>query len=200
MSLTRSPLAPAPAVRRAAALVAALALVATATACSGLPRTGNGKGVTTEASVVQIAVEDREAPIELSGETLEGEAYDLAETRGDVVVVNIWGSWCGPCRREMPLLARSAAELDATFLGINIRDNSPEAAQALQRSAGVPYPSLYDPGSETLLAFGSKYGPRMTPSTLVLDRQGRTAAIISGEIPSELTLSGLVEEVAAEDG
>jgi hypothetical protein len=64
----------------------------------------------------------------------------------------------------------------------------------------VPYPSLFDPGSKTLLSFPTPYNPRDTPSTIVLDSQGRVAALIRGELPSKLTLLDVVQEVAKEDG
>jgi len=149
--------------------------------------------------VLQVPVVDREDPVEISGDSLEGDPVDVADWRGDVVVVNVWGSWCTPCRSEAPLLVDADAELDAQLVGIDIRDNQPDAL-AFEREFGVEYPSIYDPGSEQLLRFGAKYGPRATPSTYVLDREGRVAALISGEVPSLGTLRDLVEEVGAEDG
>ncbi|MET0524304.1 MAG: TlpA disulfide reductase family protein [Nocardioides sp.] len=149
--------------------------------------------------MLQVPVDDREDPVEISGDSLEGDPVDVADWRGDVVVVNVWGSWCTPCRSEAPLLVDADAELDAQLVGIDIRDNQPDAL-AFEREFGVEYPSIYDPGSEQLLRFGAKYGPRATPSTYVLDREGRVAALISGEVPSLGTLRDLVEEVGAEDG
>ena len=149
--------------------------------------------------MLQVPLDEREDPVEISGDSLEGDPVDLADWRGDVVVVNIWGSWCTPCRSEASLLVDADAELDAQFVGIDIRDNQPDAL-AFEREFGVEYPSIYDPGSEQLLRFGAEYGPRATPSTYVLDREGRVAALISGEVPSLGTLRELVEEVAAEDG
>ncbi len=77
---------------------------------------------------------------------------------------------------------------------------TPAAPIAFEREFGIEYPSIYDPGSEQLLRFGAEYAPKATPSTYVLDREGRVAALISGEVPSLGTLRDLVEEVAAEDG
>jgi thiol-disulfide isomerase/thioredoxin len=148
--------------------------------------------------VAQVAVEDREDPVEISGDSLEGDPVDVADWRGEVVVVNVWGSWCTPCRKEAPLLVDADAELDAQLVGIDIRDNTAEAL-AFEREFGIEYPSIYDQGSEQLLGLG-KYDSRATPSTYVLDREGRVAAVISGEVPSLGTLRDLVEEVAAEDG
>jgi thiol-disulfide isomerase/thioredoxin len=149
--------------------------------------------------VLQVPVEDRQDPVEISGDSAAGDPVDVEDWRGEVVVVNVWGSWCTPCRKEAPLLVEADAELDARFVGIAIREPSQDSSLAFEREYGIEYPSIYDPGSEQLLAFG-KYGPKATPSTYVLDREGRVAALISGEVPSLGTLRELVEEVAAEDG
>jgi thiol-disulfide isomerase/thioredoxin len=154
-----------------------------------------------EGNVTEVAIDDRESPVEVRGETVGGGRLDLADLRGQVVVVNVWWSLCGPCIREMPMLVDAEAELPADeteFVGINIRDLAPENAQAFERDRGVDYPSIYDPGSETLDEFG-RYRPASMPSTAVLDRQGRVAALISGEIPSQTTLVTLVEGLLDED-
>ena len=115
-------------------------------------------------------------------------------------MVNVWGAWCAECRTETPLLVDAADELPggATVVGIDIRDSSKDNALAYVRGFGMPYPSIYDPGSETLLDFPPPFNPRDIPSTVVLDRQGRVAALIRGELPSKLTLLDVVEKVAAE--
>ncbi|MEJ7834063.1 MAG: TlpA disulfide reductase family protein [Nocardioides sp.] len=167
-------------------------------ACSGLGGTGELEYVGGDGRIVQVPSEERVAPVAVAGETLQGAPLDLADLRGEVVVVNVWWSGCGPCRTEMPMLVEASRELDAEFVGINIRDNA-AAGAAFERELGVDYPSIEDPGSEALLGFGQRYAPRSMPSTAVLDREGRVAALISGEIPSALTLAELVEEIAAED-
>ena len=181
-------------------LLPPLLAVALLSGCSGLSGTGDLEYVQGDGNVLQVPVDDREDPVEISGDSLEGDPVDLADWRGDVVVVNVWGSWCSPCRSEAALLVDADAELDARFVGIDIRDNDPGPPIAFEREFGIEYPSIYDPGSEQLLRFGAEYAPKATPSTYVLDRQGRVAALISGEVPSLGTLRDLVEEVAAEDG
>jgi hypothetical protein len=89
---------------------------------------------------------------------------------------------------------------DATIVGIDIRDDGKDNPLAFERGFGVPYPSIYDPGSTQLLEFPSPFNPRDLPSTVVLDREGRVAAVIRGQLPSKLTLVDLVQKVAAEDG
>ena len=132
---------------------------------------------------------------------MQGDDLDLADLRGQVVVVNVWWSLCGPCRSEMPMLVDAEAALPAEeteFVGINIRDLAPENAAAFERDRGVDYPSIYDPGSETLDEFG-RYRPASMPATAVLDREGKVAALISGPVPSETTIVTLVEDLLDED-
>lgn len=150
--------------------------------------------------MVEVALDEREGPVDLAGETVQGEDLDLADLRGRVVVVNLWWSGCGPCIKEMPMLVDAQAELpgaETEFVGINIRDLAPENAAAFERDAGVDYPSIYDPGSETLDEFG-RYTPYAPPTTWVLDREGRVAALVNGPIPSKSTLITVVEDVLAE--
>lgn len=103
--------------------------------------------------------------------------------RGTVVVINVWGSWCAPCRKEAPELARLATEtepLGVRFLGIDIRDNK-SAAVAFERNYGITYPSVFDPDSRTMLGFKT-LTPRAVPTTYVLDRGGRVAAVSIGPL------------------
>jgi thiol-disulfide isomerase/thioredoxin len=188
--------------RRLALLVAALAVTtAAASACTDVNGTNGTNFVTSDGSVTEIPVADRDAPVDVSGETLAGDQLDLADLRGKVVVVNVWGAWCTACRAEAPLLVDAVADFpaDTTMVGIDIRDASKDYALAYERGFGVDYPSIYDVGSTTLLGFPTPYNPRDTPSTMVLDREGRLAALIRGALPSKLTLVQVVEKVAAED-
>lgn len=183
-------------VARAVAVVAALLLMS---ACSDLGGTGDLDYVAGSGNVVEVAPGDREEPVAISGTTVQGEALDLADLRGKVVVLNVWWSLCGPCIKEMPMLVEAETELgdDVAFVGINIRDLARENAAAFERARGVDYPSLYDPGSETLLELG-RYSPPSMPATLVLDASGRVAALVNGPIPSKSTLTTVVESVLAE--
>jgi thiol-disulfide isomerase/thioredoxin len=152
-----------------------------------------GRGI-----ITTLPVAEREQPGDVSGETIDGEPLSLSDFAGQVVVVNVWGSWCAPCRAEAPMLAEAARDLagrDVAFLGIDSRDPSKTAARAFVRRFDIPYPSIYDQQGRTLLAFRGTLTPNAIPSTVIIDRQGRVAASVLGEI-SRTTLYDLVEEVA----
>jgi thiol-disulfide isomerase/thioredoxin len=121
-----------------------------------------------------------------------------ADYAGKVLVLNVWGSWCTPCRQEAAGLqaASVATKADAQFVGINTRDFSPAAPEAFLRAQGVTYPSIFDPSGQSLLQFAGQLPPSAIPSTLVLDRQGRVAIRVLGQV-SEATLTDMVGEVAA---
>jgi len=119
----------------------------------------------------------------------------LGSSPGQITVVNIWAQWCAPCRAEADDLVEAAHQLpDVRFLGIDIRDNR-AAAQAFVRAGGVPYDSLFDPSGESLLAFHDIVTIQSPPTTLVIDRNGEVAAVVSGELTAS-TLVGLVHDVA----
>lgn len=182
----------------AAAVVLVLLAGPAVTACSALDGTTNKSTATGAGVVTIIDAADREAPVEFTGTTLDGEELDIADYRGKAVVLNIWGSWCGPCHLEMPHLLEANELLEGTdtvFLGINVRDD-PDDAAAFERQYDVPWTSIDDQGGRTLLALRGVVPPTRTPSTLVLDPEGRVAARVLGVVPSAITLKDLVEPVA----
>jgi thiol-disulfide isomerase/thioredoxin len=189
--------------RRLPLLVAALAVTGAATtACTDVNGTNGKDFVTSDGVVIEIPVADRKQPVSVSGKSLTGDQIDLAQLRGNPVVVNVWGAWCTACRAEAAMLVDASEELPAgtTMLGVDVRDASKDNALAYERSFDVPYPSIFDSGSQTLLSFPAPFNPRDIPSTMVLDAEGRVAALVRGKLPSKLTLVELVEKVAAEDG
>jgi thiol-disulfide isomerase/thioredoxin len=119
---------------------------------------------------------------------------------GRVVVINVWGQWCGPCRAEVSQLQQvyDATRADGVaLLGIDVRDNNRQAAQDFVRDRNVTFPSIYDPAMRTMIAFGGKYPTTVIPSTLVLDRRHRVAAVFLRELLAE-DLQPVVQRVAAE--
>ncbi len=186
---------------RLSRLLSALCVVVLlATGCSG--GEGGETGYLTSVSTVEVPLEDRTDPIDLDGTGLDDEELTLAELRGQPAVVVVWGSWCPPCREEVPDLISIADEYDGKvgFLGVNVRDASPETAQAFVRSKAIPYSSVYSPDGEALLAFRDsiRLGPTMIPSIVVLDSKGRVASAIIGPLPSRTTLTTLIDDVLAE--
>lgn len=145
---------------------------------------------------------DRGALGELSGPDLmiEGKTTSLSDYEGDVVVLNVWGQWCGPCRGEADDLEKVYEATKASgveFLGINVRDESQTAAQDFVVSNNVTYSSIYDPPMRTLTALGG-VPTSVIPTTIVLDRQHRVAAVFLRELLVE-DLQPVVERVAAEE-
>jgi thiol-disulfide isomerase/thioredoxin len=185
--------------RRTGTALAALACLALVAGCSNeIGSSGDQGYVAGRGIITSLAVADRKEPGEVSGTTIDGEEVSLDDYAGQVVVVNVWGSWCAPCRAEAPMLAEAARDLakqDVAFLGIDSRDPSESAARAFVRRFGIPYPSIYDQQGRTLLAFRGTLTPNSIPSTVVIDREGRVAASVLGEI-SRTTLYDLVEEVS----
>jgi thiol-disulfide isomerase/thioredoxin len=117
----------------------------------------------------------------LDGTDLDGRRLSTKPWRGKVLVVNFWGSWCAPCRKEAPVLRRVSQESYAQgvrFVGVDIRDN-PGAGKAFERTYKITYPSFNDPDAGLGLRLGS-LGPQATPSTYVVDRKGRIAAVFYG--------------------
>jgi thiol-disulfide isomerase/thioredoxin len=186
--------------RWAAGLLAVALLVLTG--CSDLQGTDGKQYVAGDGQIVTFDPEDRGAPVEARGEAVDGSDLDLDDFRGRVVIANVWWSGCGPCRKELPLLVDVAEDVgeDAALLGINVREVGVDNSRSFLREVGVDLPSFYDPGSEVLLAFSPDTAPRSIPSTAILDREGRLAALVTGEVRSPVTLRDLVEEIAAEPG
>ncbi|MGW7351866.1 TlpA family protein disulfide reductase [Streptomyces sp. NPDC054784] len=121
----------------------------------------------------------RKAVPDISGESVDGGELKLSAYRGKIVVLNVWGSWCAPCRAEAPHMAKVAKDTESKgvqFVGINTRDLDKANAKAFERGYGIDYPSLYDPSGKQILKFPeNSLSPQTIPSTLVLDRDGRIA-------------------------
>lgn len=174
-----------------------VALVATAlllTSCGGGGTSSSQESfVSGNGAVTFIKPEKRvEAPA-LSGMTLSGTNYTYSV--GKVAVVNVWASWCSPCRAEAPTLVALANKYsDVAFIGILTRDN-PATAEAFQRRFSLPYPTLID--DSLLIGFKGSLPANAIPSTVIIDKAGRVAARISGVV-TVASLSDLIERVSRE--
>ncbi|MBS2962177.1 TlpA family protein disulfide reductase [Actinocrinis puniceicyclus] len=170
--------------RAAAALVCAFMGAAVLAGCSNSVGGAGDTGYVAAAKtgVTNIDPGQREAAPTLSGTTLDGKKLALADYRGKVVVVNVWGSWCAPCRLEAPALEETYQKYQAKgvqFLGINVRDTN-ASALAFVGADGLTYPSLQDPDETLLLAFKTVVPPTDIPSSIIVDRSGKVATRIIG--------------------
>lgn len=143
----------------------------------------------------------RTAAPKLQGTTLDGDPFTLSQLTGNIVVLNVWGSWCAPCRAETPdlvRLSRRFADRGVHFVGINTRDN-PAAARSFVSKFNVPYPSVGDEDGRLLLNFRNVIPTAVVPSSVVIDGRGKVAARIIGRVTYS-TLQGLLEDELAARG
>ena len=134
----------------------------------------------------------------LAETTLTGSAFDVAQHRGKVVVLNSWASWCDPCREELPVLvplSKAVNPADITFVGLDVNDTA-SAAAARVKEFGIPYPSIVDDGAKKLSMIPG-VPPGAIPSTVVIDRHGRIAARVIGAVKPGV-LDPVLADLAAE--
>ena len=178
--------------------VAWLVLVAVLLVGCGSGPAGSDGFVAGDGTLTVLPVDQRPAAPLVEGTTLDGAAWRSDSAPGKVLVYNVWGSWCAPCRAEAPVLvAASKRTADvAVFVGLNTRDLDKAAPQAFLRAFAVPYVNLYDPDGAVLLKFSGQLPASAIPSTLLVDAKGRIAARIIGEV-TEATLVDVIADLAA---
>ncbi|UOY00978.1 TlpA family protein disulfide reductase [Blastococcus sp. PRF04-17] len=183
----------------------ALGTLAALTACStgsdqvAVNNGGEFRFVEATPSGEVIPVDERAAAPQFAGTLLDGSDFESSELGGDVAVLNFWGSWCGPCRVETPEFQEVYADVrqdGVQFLGLNVKESSEQFALAFVDRFGIEFPSLYDPRGEVALAFRD-YPATAIPSTIVLDPQGRVAAVYTGTVSQE-DLRGVIDLVLEE--
>lgn len=190
---------------RPLAAVSALVLLALA-GCTAEPlaeqyANGSGQGyISGDGAYKEIPVDQRDAPIEFDGTSADGAAISNEDYAGQVYVVNFWYASCPPCRAEAPdLKALSEEYTDVPFLGVNVSD-SPDVALGFEKKFGLDYPSVIDANTATVqLAFAGIVAPNAVPTTVVVDREGRVAARISGLIRDKSILAAMIDRVVAEE-
>ena len=110
-----------------------------------------------------------------------GKAVNLADLKGQIVLVNFWASWCGPCRKEMPILEQLNKQYRAkgvTLVGVNVEPNSATAIDWL-KATPVSFPILFDVDSKV----SKLYQVEGMPNTVILDRSGKVRYIHRGYTP-----------------
>lgn len=191
--------------RRRTLLIAGVSAAALLLSGCGESETGSSSGNTQyvggTGKVTTVPASERKTAPDISGETVDGKKLSLKDYRGKVVVLNVWGAWCPPCRAEAPHLVKVAEDTKSQgveFVGINTRDLDKANAQAFERTYKVGYPSLYDPSGKQVLRFPKNALSLQTiPSTVVLDRDGKIAVSALKEL-GEDDLRAMIKPVVAE--
>ncbi|WP_295034072.1 TlpA disulfide reductase family protein [uncultured Microbacterium sp.] len=197
-----------PRVLTAGALVLGAALVAGLAGCASDPvadqyRNGDNKGYigSDGMRVEEVKPADRSKPVAFAGTLENGKKFRSADIAGDVAVVNFWYAACGPCRVEAKDLESVWQKFDGkgvSFVGVNTYDQ-PGTAQSFNEKYGVTYPSIIDVNTgDAKYAFAEVTSIQATPTTLVLDKQGRVAARVIGPIGSASILETLVQDALNE--
>ncbi len=185
--------------RRTRLLLAAVLLAGAIAGCSQeAADVGETSGyVAGDGSSVILPVDRRNPAPVLTGTDLDGESIDTADWQGEPGVINVWASWCAPCRAEAPELVAVAEQYpDVHFLGLNTRD-SDGPARAFVDKFGIAYPNLPDPDGRLVLQFSDSLPPQAIPSTLLIDAQGRVAGRFLGAVGAG-ELDAALQKLAAE--
>jgi len=192
--------------RRGTALGAlALALAVLLSGCSNDPladqyRSGTGQNYISGSGITELKPAQRGDPVTFSAPTDAGGTVTSADYAGHVLVLNFWYASCPPCRAEAPVLEELSRQFKADgveFLGVNVRDQAPTSLE-FAKQFGIGYPSVIDTNEgNMLLAFAGSVAPNAVPTTLVIDREGRVAARILGEV-NKSNLKTLISATLAE--
>lgn len=164
-------------------------------------RSGSGQGyIAGDGTVSEFPAGQRGEPVSFEGKLPDGTTVSSKDYAGDVLVVNFWYAGCPPCRVEAPDLEALSQKYKAdgvSFLGVNLYDTASTAA-SFEKDKGITYPSVLDRDTgSVLLAFSKTVPPKATPTTIVVDKQGRVAARILGGIPDRSILDSLISDAVA---
>ncbi|MEU3189849.1 TlpA disulfide reductase family protein [Streptomyces sp. NPDC006992] len=185
--------------RRTVLLAAGIAAGALLLSACGEEQTGSSSGDTKfvqgTGEITKVPKSRRSSVPDLAGPSVDGKKLKLSDFKGKVVVLNVWGSWCSPCRAEAPNLAKVARDTEdrgVAFVGINTRDLDKANAKAFERNYDIDYPSFYDPSGKLILKFPKNtLSPQAIPSTLILDKDGKVAVRALKELSEKELRSAL---------
>ncbi|VXC63294.1 Thiol:disulfide oxidoreductase related to ResA [Arthrobacter sp. 9V] len=163
-------------------------------------KAGDNKNyVAGDGSVTEFAKADRAAPVALKGTLFNGETVKPEDLQGKVTVLNFWFAACAPCRIEAPQLEalhQDFKDQGVQFFGVNLRDEQ-ATAEAFDKTFNITYPSFNDKDGAVLLSVSGIVPPGAVPTTLVLDKEGKVASRVLGEIEKS-TLKALITSAVAE--
>lgn len=163
-------------------------------------RKGDNKNyVAGDGSVTEFAKADRSAPVVLKGTLFNGTTVTPDDLKDKVTVLNFWFAACAPCRVEAPQLEALHQEFKdqgVQFFGVNLRDEK-ATAEAFDKTFNLTYPSFNDKDGAVLLSVSGIVPPGAVPTTLVLDKDGKVASRVLGEIEKS-TLKALITSAVAE--
>jgi thiol-disulfide isomerase/thioredoxin len=182
------------------ALTLGLSACAQEDALAKQAKAGDNKNyVAGDGSVTEFAAAERKSGIQIQGTLFDGTAVTPKDFLGKVTVLNFWFAACAPCRVEAPSLEALHQEFKTKgvqFLGVNLRDEK-ATADAFDKTFGLTYQSFDDKDGSVLLAVSGLVPPGAVPTTLVMDKQGRVASRVLGEIEKG-TLKALIQSAVAE--
>ena len=186
-------------VRKLILVLSCLILTACATPNAAIQNSGEAGFISGDGTATFLNVEDRKSAPELIALDFNGKEIDLKNYKNKVVVLNVWGSWCGPCRKEAKELQElyvKNKDSGVEFIGINIRD-SRVSAEKFITNFGITYPNIFDRDGVKLLGFKDTLPANAIPSTVLVDKNGKVAARQLGPIERALIqgfISSLVDE------
>ena len=186
-------------VRKLIFVLSCLLLTACASPNAAIQNSGEAGFISGDGTATFLKVEDRKLAPELIALDFNGKDIDLKNHKNKVVVLNVWGSWCGPCRKEAKELQElyvKNKDSGVEFIGINIRD-SKVSAEKFVTNFGITYPNIFDRDGIKLLGFKDTLPANAIPSTVLVDKNGKVAARQLGPIERALIqgfISSLVDE------
>ncbi|MDA3030339.1 MAG: TlpA disulfide reductase family protein [Actinomycetota bacterium] len=165
-------------------------IMLTGCAGGGLSSSNENSYVAGSGAAVFIKQSERRDAPKFSGKTLT--TGDVTLNSNQVTVINVWASWCAPCRAEAPLLQEFSIQYPRVqFAGVLTRDNI-SSAKAFYENFNLTYPTFID--DSILIGFKGSLIPNAIPTTLIIDRQGKVAVRISGEVTVAI-LKKMLEKV-----
>jgi thiol-disulfide isomerase/thioredoxin len=188
-----------PMIRRSGVLAAVLAVLFVLTACSGGggSRTYTFQGATKLGSLIPVA--DRKPAGDVRAPLLDGHGdFRLSGDKGKVVLLNFWATWCPPCRVEAPQLDnvyRAYKAKDVLIVGVDTKDFPRSKPESFVSDNQITYPIVFDEQGESIVTLGSI--PGSLPFSVLVDRQGRVAAVYIGPVTPK-DLSPVLDQLRAE--